>query len=877
MSKDKKNTSSTTPTKDNLLTTWLKHLGAYFALMVVAMLYFSPIVFEDMSLSQSDNVQATLIQKEISDYRAIEGREIMWTNNVFGGMPTSLLRNHNINYVETVVTKPIVLFKKFNIWITLFMIMFFAYVGLVLIGAPPLMSIPIAAILGFFTANTLYLEAGHSGKMVVLSTVTAVIGAAIFAYRKNIWLGAAIFAMALSQNLANNHPQISYYMLMAVAIISLGFLVDSIQKKTLPHFGKFTGAMLVASLLALMSNLGLLWPVYEYGQESTRGKTELTSAETKEGLSKDYVFGMSLEKSEIAMLMFPNFHGATQAKNHAVKNGQINRESATGKALSSPAVQQQLRVASQKAGVSNDQQYQQFFSQIIGKYMSQYRGSQSITGGPLYYGAVVCFLFFLALLLIRGHLKWSIIATMSFFVILSWGKFFPIINDLMYNYFPLYSKFRDTKMTLLVGQPLVILAIGYGLTQLSKFDPEQYKNTWSAKLLAKINQEVSAQNYVLLGGAIALGICVISYLYLSMTTLSAPGDKELRVISAKLVNALQADRAALAKADIGRAIGFILVSIIPLVLYTRKVIKLELGVLIVAAIACIDLNMVNKEYLTPDDYTEYDYRTASSKIIKNVPPNSQKINRDKDLSFHVVDYSNGSPSQSAMASGFHKSMGGYFAAKPLLYQEFWYTYQMDNPGVALQNNTNLFDMLNVKYILTPDRKLMDNPTALGNAWFVNKVNVVANADEELQSLNGLNTTQEAVVQERYKDYVQNNGNYAPGDRIFLSKYHPEELTYQSETTESRFAVFSEMYYPPSKGWTVYIDGEKADPFVKTNYVLRGLMIPAGKHEIVMKFEPQSILLGRKVGAIASSIIILLVIFFGYQSIQNKKKEDAVEV
>lgn len=872
MSKNKKNTSSLESNNTSLLATWIKHLGAYFALMIVAMLYFSPIVFEGLSLRQSDNIQASFIQKEIKDYRAIEGREILWTNNIFGGMPTALIRNHNINYIEPLVVKPLTLFQGFNIWVTLFMIMFFAYIGLILIGAPPLMSIPVAAILGFFTANTLYLEAGHSGKMVVLSTVPVVIGAAIFAYRKNIWLGAAIFAMALSQNLASNHPQISYYMLMAIAIIGIGFLVDAVNKKTLPYFGKFTGAMLVASILALASNLGSLWPVYEYGQESTRGKTELTTAKNKEGLSSDYVFGMSLEKSEIAMLMFPNFHGATQAKNYAMNEGSL-----TGKALGSQPVQQQLRQAAQKAGVNNDQQYQQFFSQIARKYMSQYRGSQTITGGPIYYGAVVCFLFFLALLLIRGYLKWSIIATMSFFVILSWGKFFPIINDLMYSYFPLYSKFRDTKMTLLVGQPIVILTIGYGLMHLAKFNAEAYKNTWAAKLLNKINQEVTAQNYVLLGGAIALGICVISYIYLSMFTLSTPGDKELAVISRQLVNALQEDRANLAKADVIRAIGFILAALVPLLLYTRKVINFEIGILMVAAVACIDLNMVNKEYLSKDDYQEDDHIAASAKIMNNLSLNDRKIKADKDLSFHVVDYSRGAPSQSAVASGFHKSMGGYFAAKPLLYQEFWYTYQMDNPAVALQQRTNLFNMLNVKYILTPDGKLMDNPTALGNAWFVDNVKIVANADEELQAINNLNTTQEAVVQEKYKEKVQNNGSYAPGDRIFLSKYHPEEMTYQSETKEDRFAVFSEMYYPPSKGWTVYIDGEEVEPFVKTNYVLRGMMIPAGKHEIVMKFQPQSVFVGRTVGAVTSTIIIILVIFFGYRSIKNRNQNTTSEV
>ncbi|MGH1335765.1 MAG: hypothetical protein ACRBFS_06520 [Aureispira sp.] len=846
-------------TIQNLATTpdpkrqWLQHIGAYLILMAIAMVYFKPAAFDGKSLNQHDNVQAGAMQTEIQAYKEAQGgTEIRWTNQYFGGMPTALMRNNNINHIDSKIIPPLMLYKGYNDWMLLFLLMLSCYIGLSLMGVNWGVSVGLSAVLALFTANVLYIQAGHTGKMIVISTIPAIVGAFVYGYKKNILLGSTIFATVLSFNLAKNHVQMTYYMYFALSIMGAAFLIESIKKDQIKHFSKFAGAMILASVLAVLSNVGFLWANYEYGEESTRGKTELTQKEVKSGLDPDYIFSLSIEKAELATLMFPNFYGATQSKLWVSNEGAVSQA-----AFRSPAVQQELAAAAKANGVTD---MNKFFQDIAISYTRQYRGSQTMSGGPIYYGVVVCFLFILALLLLQGALKWGVISSFIFLSILAMGKHFPVVSDLMYNYFPLYSKFRDTKMTIVAFQPIVILAIGAGLMRLAKFDPASYENTWSAKLLPHLKQTVSKQGYVVLATAISLGICVLMYVYLSMGVLSSPKDIELAAISRNLVAALEADRAILAKTDVLRAIGFILAGFGALYLYAKNTLTLEIAGIALAVLACIDLGMVNRDYVNEESFVKR--KTFQDDII----PTQQdlKILKDKSV-YRVVDYSRGAPSQNAMASAFHKSIGGYFAAKPLLYQELWSYYQMDNPNVALQQNIEIFNMLNLKYIMLPQGKVMDNPTALGNAWFVEKIDVVADADAEIAAVGKLTTINTAVVPQRYAEEVAGiNGTYAPGDRIALTSYHPDTMVYESEIQNERFAVFSEMYYPPEKGWKVYIDGEEVAPFVKTNYLLRGLRVPAGKHTITMIFAPASVNMGRQIGGAVSLLILGGLIFAIFQ-------------
>lgn len=843
----------------NPLIRWGKHLAAYLILLLVTMFYLKPVAFDGMSLQQHDNVQALYQQKEIIDYQEKQGTVIRWTNHMFGGMPTAIMRGDNSNYAGTYLGKVVTVFTQKTEIRTLFLIMICGYIGLMLLGVNFGLSIGLAIVLGFFTSNTLYIAAGHTGKMDVLAITPMIVGAFIYAYKKNLLLGTTFFTVGLSYSIMRNHVQMTYYTYFALTIIALFFLIDAIKKQDLPKFGKFAAAMIVATLLGVLSNIGALWPTYQYGQASTRGKSELTkkveqspdaNKNASSGLGYDYVFGLSMEKAEIMTLAFPNFYGGTQGKSFY-----SDANSATQAAFNNPAVQQEIVAAAKRNGINDSKDINQFMNQLINQYTRHYRGSQTMSGGPMYYGAVVCFLLLLALLLLQGTIKWAFISTFAFFVMLAWGKHFAVFNDLMYYYFPMYSKFRDTKMTLLVAQPIVILAIGMGLMKLVNFDPEKYQNTWSAKILPKIKQTVSREGYVLLAGLIFLSFCVLTYLYVSIGALSSPKDDGLAMISPKLVAALEADRAALAKTDILKAMGFVLAATVALYLYAKQTLKIEVLAVILTLLAMLDLNMVNSDYLNENSYTKQGYKQQAEQQV------AQKSDRDilKDQSIYkVVDYSRGAPSQTAATSGLHKSLGGYSAAKPLLYQEFWNYYQLDNGNVALKQHSNLMNMMNVKYIIVSPERFMDNPTALGNAWFVQNIQQVKSADEELAALDALDPVLNAVVQEKYADYVSGlNTDYQAGDKIYLESYHPDTMTYQSETSKDRFAVFSEMYYPT--GWNVYIDGEKVDPFIKTNYILRGLKVPAGKHKIQMIYEPQSILLGSKLGVFASVLIFLLII------------------
>jgi len=832
---------------------WVKHLGVYIFLLLAAMLYFKPAAFEGKSLQQHDNQQSVQMQTESTEYRERDGYHIRWTNQLFGGMPTAIYYSQNKNYINDYVLFPTRLYQEYNEWICLFLIMLGCYIGLMFLGLDIVTAAALSLVLGFFTANTLYISAGHTGKMNVLATVPMVLGALIYGYKRNLLLGASVLALSLSINFLKNHIQISYYMLFAMVFIGVFFFIDALKKNELPKFGKFAGAMILASLLGLMSNFGMLWPNYEYGAESTRGKTELAKKDHKEGLPEDYVFGLSFEKMETASLMFPNFYGGTQSKSFY-----SDPSSNTYQAVTAGGVQQDI-VGVAKA---NGWDPQQFMNQALSQYTRQYRGSQTMSGGPIYYGAVVCFLFILALFLMQGAVKWGIVSSLLFFLALAWGKNFAIFNDFMFDYFPLYNKFRDTKMTLLVAQPIVILAIGLGVKELFNFDAKKYENTWGAKLLPILKQDVSKKGYVLLAGAVALGLCVLALLYSVMVAPGSPKDIELLKISPKLLAALEADRAAMIQADALRALGFIGAALVALFLYTKGTINSQIAMIAVVVIACIDLGQVNSDYLFDEMYVDTSFYERAK-----LPPTKadMEIMADKGY-YRVADYSQGPPSQSARACVFHKSVGGYFAAKPLLYQELWNGYNMDDGNNALKYGSTIFNMMNVKYfIISPEQKA-DNPTALGHAWFVTDITQVDSAHQELEAIGTLPAQTTAVIQKKYAKSLEGLANTpTPTDRIYLKRYHPDTMTYVSEVTNERFAVFSEMYYPPSKGWSVYINDKKIEGgFTKVNYVLRGMRIPKGKNVIKMIYEPTSQIFGAQVSGICSWIIIFLTIFSIYR-------------
>ena len=841
---------ATVPAKTNQINPFFKHIGAYVIILIAAMLYFKPVAFDGKALGQHDNLQSTGLQTEFLKYQD-KGETIKWTNQFFGGSPMNLIQNQSVNH--TIKTWQIAsLFQPYaNPWISLFVIMLFSYIALALLGVDGVVGIVLSLILGFFTANTLFINAGHTGKMHVLATAPLLVASLIYAYKRNVLLGASIFALTLAVNLMKNHVQMTYYTFLGMLFFGGFFLYDAIKKNKLKHFGQFVAAMLVATLLGVGSNAGFLWPVYEYGQESTRGATELTKKGHSTGLDKDYVFAFSYEKGETFSLMFPNFYGGTQAKSFYNQEGSTE----TALALRNPNVAKQL------GALAGDR---------AGRYLTQYRGSQSMCGGPIYYGVVAFFLMFLAILVLRGPVKWAFLSSFLLFVLLAWGRNFAFFNDLMYDYFPMYSKFRDTKMTLLVAQPFLILFMGLGIKEWMQLEAEKYQGGIIEKMLTTFKQVPDKKGFVVLSGALTAGLCILTLLYGFVGTPSAITDADLAQIPA-LVSALEADRAALIIADATRALGFVIATFAVLYLCAKNTISLSIAAVALFLLASADLLTINSDYLNENNYTDNNY------VKKSASYPSSKADRDilaRDQGYYrVADYSRGAPSQSAAASFFHKSVGGYSAAKPQLYQELWTGFNLDNFNEA-KKSLNIFNMLNIKYVILGQDQFFDNPTALGHAWFVDEIKMVKDADEELQGLAGLATQTTAVVQNKYADYLKglkNTGNTA--DRIYLKSYHPDTLTYISEAANERFAQFSEMYYPPSKGWKVYINGQEAETaFIKTNFSIRGMRIPAGKNEVKMVFSPDSLRLGNRIGGIASALIYLLLGWSLYSYYKTNKAE-----
>lgn len=873
--KEAKSPKKAAPKKDTPSKPWMgvaKHIGVYFFLWLVAMFYFKPVAFEGKSLQQHDNVNAVHMQKEFFDYlySKEEGKtnNVYWSNQAFMGMPTSIFySSHNPNYCKEYVMDPVRLGPVFGGWheyAVLAFLMLGVYLGIIWAGGNWLIAFMLALMYGFLTSNTLYISAGHTGKMVVLATVPALLGALLFAYRSNLLLGASLFAMVLCISISSGHVQMLYYTMLAFIIIGIALLYNAFKQSEIASFSKFTVVMIVGAVLGVVANTGYLLGLSEYSSESTRGRTELSKKEQKEGLATGYIFDLSIEKMETAALMFPNFYGGTQGKSFFSKEG-----SATSKAVYNPAVQQGIT----NIAKSNGWDPNQFLNQVINQYTRQYRGSQRMSGGPIYFGVVCCFLLILSLFLVQGVLKWGIVSSLLFLLVLAWGQHIAFVGDFMYHYFPLYNKFRDTKMTLLVGQPIAFLLMGLGAHALINFDPEKYNNTLGAKLLPRLKQTVSKEGYVVLAGAVTLGICVWAWLYGAAFDPASPKDDEIFKISPDLLRALYADRSALIQSDALRAIGFTIATLIPMYLYAKGTIK-ELFMFVgIGVIACIDLGFVNSDYLNKDSYKEKPPIERAK-----IPPTKadQEILQDKSY-YRVADYSENAPSQSARACQFHKSVGGYFAAKPLLYQELWNGYQMDNKEIALKQRGNIFNMLNVKYFILDPNTKYENPSALGNAWFVDKVEQVANADEEIESINDLVPQTVAVTQKKNAAYLEGLTNTkTPSDRIFLTRYHPDTLVYTSETTNERFAVFSEIYYPPEKGWDIYINDQKVDPFIKVDYLLRGLRVPAGKNTIKMVFAPKSIVFYGAIGSWISLLIILGVVGAAYLYFKSESnKEDKV--
>lgn len=859
----------------------LPHLLIGIALLLAAVLYFKPVVFDGKSLSEHDNVQARGMQTELLKYKKEEGRVPLWTNQVFMGMPSyQILGSQSNNIVSYVCYYGFRFGTPVNTpHVILFLMMLFTYIGLTLIGVDKWAAAIGGLCFGFMTSNLDLFSAGHSTKLYAMVFMAPIWAGAILAFRGKILLGASILGFCVAGQVGANHIQITYYTFLVLGFLGVAYLIQNILDKNLARFGKAALALGVAAMLGVTANLSLLWTTYEYSKETIRGGSELKArAAQGDGLDKDYIFGWSYGRMETFSMIIPHFRGGSSNKffaDDASRPGLQFNDSHSAKAikkmLAAAPAEQQNQIAQQ-------------LIMSTGKYW----GAQPFTGGPVYLGAGLLLFFFLGLLMVKGPIKWAISSVCIFFIMLAWGDNFKAFNYFMVDYFPMLNKFRAVTMALSIVQILAAIMAAMGLAAFIKYDDNKIglrkqPGIFADKILGAFKMAPTRVNHLYLATGITAGLCLFGLLYSFVGSMEGANDARLLAQAPQfkpLVDGLRLDRAALIQSDSLRSLTFVLLCAAPLWAFaTKKLNNAALALGIAGAIAVIDLVLIDRLYVNEDSFEPKKVIQGKPKLLEV----DKKIMADKTLHYRVYDMiagmrtsgRQGNPFANSEGAYYHKVVGGYHAAKPIILQEVAETYCQDMQ--IFTDHLHILGMMGVKYITQSEEHPVENPQYMGNCWFVSAIDYVETADEELASLPALAPRSKAVTRKSNEAYFNGWQNtQAPGDYIQLTAYHPEKMVYESQTTNDRFAVFSEIYYPPSKGWKVFIDGQPAPGFIKVNYLLRGLHVPAGKHTIEMRFEPRSFYIGETVSLLSSLLILaalgLGIYFFVFRSNKDEKTE-----
>ena len=772
------------------------HLIVILFFVAISFTYFSPVL-QGKLLNMADITHWKGMSKEVTDFREATGEEALWTNSMFSGMPAyqiSTRSNGNlIQYVAKTISLGIP--RPANL---LFLYLLGFYLLLLSLKVDYRLSAVGAIAFSFSSYFFIIIMAGHMTKAHAIAYVPMVVAAVLYTYSGRVLLGGVLTALTVALQLYANHLQITYYLVLTLILIGLVQFIKDFKANNLIDFSKRTGILLVAALLATGTAITGLSTTMEYGTESTRGKSELTNnLENKtSGLDKDYATSWSYGIAETFTLLIPNFYGGAS-------QGELTTDSETYQAIK--------RAPNAK--------------QLI-KQLPLYWGTQPFTSGPTYAGSVVMFLFIFGLLFVKSEMRvWILLATIMS-ILLAWGKNFMPLTDLFLDYFPGYNKFRAVSMILVIAEFTIPLLGFVALNKFLKTDSDEKKKP--LKLA-----------FYIVGG--------LSLIFALMPTLffDFVGGQDANLAkNGWPIDALQADRAGLLSADSWRSFIFIVLAFGTMWIFLKNKISSKYVIFIVGVLVLSDMWTVNKRYLNDDNFA----RKSKLQVPYQATAADQQILRDSDPNFRVFNQSV-STFNDASTSYFHKSIGGYHGAKLKRYQEL-----IENH--IAKGNMEVLNMLNTKYFITPKGQVQQNHGAMGNSWFVNEINIVANADAEITALDGFNPANSAIVDTRFSEqmiYELDN----TGASITLTQYKPNYLKYNSIATKDGIAIFSEIYY--DKGWNAYVNGE-LKPHFRVNYVLRGMQIPAGSHVVEFKFEPAVYHVSEQI-ALASSLILLLLLAF----------------
>ncbi len=800
---------------------FLPHLISLAILLAVSCLYFFENSFGGKALPQYDNQQARGMQAELMHFKEIDGQVPQWTNSTFGGMPTyQIYAKPKGNFTE-IFSKIIYLGQKFeSLWAYVFGAMFCMYLFLVVLRLDWRVALFGALAYGITSYNMDILHAGHSTKMSALALAPGVLAGVVLVFSGRFLVGGGVLAFFTAMQVMANHFQITYYTILIIGIYFLVELFWAVRHQAMANWGLRLGTVAIALFLGFASNLSRLWPTYEFGSETIRGRSELKQKESKgDGLEKSYAQGYSYGIRESLTLIVP--HAAGGGANESIQTGKFYEMMSRGR---------------------NAVEQKQLGHQIASAMY--HGGGESGVGTAIYFGAIICFLFFLGTFLVRGPEHWWLFWSGIFAVIISWGGNF-IFNDFLYSYFPMFNKFRAVSMALGIGQLCFAGLAALGLQKI--FDEDISKD----KKLRALG----------ISAVIAATFCFLAMIFGGGTT---PGDANLaaQIKMPNLPDILSDDRAAMARSDAFRSLAFILAAAAVLFFYIKGKLKSGVSVLLVAVLALADHWGVAKRGFSGDEFQ--DKKTATADPIATQV--DKEILQDQDLHYRVLDVSK-SLTGNGLTSFFHKSLSGYSAVKIQRYQEVIDSVYAKG-GYDFGSMLNVLGMFNAKYLIARDKEnrpqLVQNPQACGAAWFVKGIKIVDTPEEELASLRNLNTRDTALVQKSFS-FPLENFKMQPDSTasIKIVKYHPDKMEYEYSAATDQLAVFPEIYYPAEKGWKFFLNGQPLEhKYLKVNYLLRGMVLPAGQNQkFEMRFEPKSYYLGEKV-SMAASLLVLLIFFYG---------------
>ena len=831
----------------------LPDLVAIVLFALLSFVYFFPADTEGRVLFQHDTAAGVGIGQEAKEYYEQTGERTRWTNSVFGGMPTyQISPSYDSSRPLQWVQKAYQLFLPQYVQLT-FILMLGFYILLRAFGLSVWLSTLGAILWAFSSYFFILISAGHIWKFITLAYIPPTLAGIVLAYRGRLLAGGLVAAVFVALQIASNHVQMSYYFLFVILFIVGAYFEQAWREKTLPQFFRASAVLVVAALIGVAANLSNLYHTYTYSKETMRGKSELVQTgeaarQASSGLDRDYITQWSYGIGETWTLLIPNFKGGASVP------------------LS------QSETAMEKA----NPMYSSLYSQL-----TQYFGDQPMTAGPVYVGAFVLFLFLLGCFIVKGPLKWALIGATLFSIVLSWGKNFMPLTDFFIDYVPMYNKFRAVSSILVIAEFTIPLLAVFALKKILEEPTVLRANLKALGISLLLTAGVALWYAVPSSGGSYVPAQEAQMLQQAVDGGMIPAS-ELNGILANLGEM----RAALVQADALRSFLIIAIGLLLLMLYTTGKLRQSFTMAGIAVLCLVDMWNVNKRYLNDAQFVSKNIQTTTF----SKTPADELILQDTTLDYRVLNLTTSTFNENN-TSYWHKSVGGYHPAKLRRYQEMIEHHiapemqavysaiaraggKMDSVDAS---KFRVLNMLNTRYFILPVGQQGQtvpilNPYAYGNAWFVDQVQYVNNANEEIDALDTADPAVTAVVDSRFKDALKGlvESHRDSLSTIRLTSYTPNRLVYETDNSGNAVAVFSEIYYPD--GWQVSIDGQPA-PLGRADYILRALHIPAGKHTVEMRFDPQSLHVTEGIAYTALALMVIGVIAIVWRTQRQKKQKE----